>query len=170
MKTVILSLTFVIAVTLSSVFGAKSSDKATDKETTFIKKAADGGMTEVELGKVAEKNAQRDDVKKFGQQMISDHSKANDELKTVASKLGVTIPDKVSAKHQSMIDAMSKKTGESFDATYVKAMIADHENDIAEFEKARGDVTDADLKKFIDDTLPVMKHHLEMVKELKKEK
>jgi putative membrane protein len=172
MKTLTFILGLGTAVALSTAFAAemKQSDKATAKETTFIKKAADGGMTEVELGKVAEKNGQRQDVKTFGEQMVTDHGKANDELKNVASNLGVNVPDQVSAKHQSTIDAMSKKNGDAFDATYINAMVSDHEKDIAEFEKARNEVTNPDLKKFIDDALPVMKHHLEMAKTMKQTK
>jgi len=154
MKTVILSLTFVIAVTLSSVFGATSSDKATDKETTFIKKAADGGMTEVELGKVAEKNAQRDDVKKFGEQMVSDHSKANDELKSIASKKGVELPSK---------EHTAKWTS---DKAYVDMMVKDHEKDLAEFQEEANSGSDPDVKKFADDTAKVVQEHLDLAKEI----
>lgn len=168
MKTTICILTFGIALALSPDFASakEKSNKATAKETAFIKKAADGGMTEVELGKVAEKNGQRSDVKEFGSRMVKDHGKANDDLKDVASKMGVTVPDKIGARHQADIDKMSKKTGDAFDSAYARDMVADHEKDIAEFEKARGEVSNEDLKKFIDDTIPVMKEHLEMAKKM----
>jgi putative membrane protein len=168
MKKLTFILTLGTAMALSSTFAVdkEKSDKATAKETAFIKKAADGGMTEVELGKVAEKNGQKDDVKAFGKQMVKDHGKANDDLKSVASKMNVTVPDKVSAKHQARIDKMSKLSGAAFDTAYAKDMVEDHEKDIAEFEKARGKVSNEDLKKFIDDTIPVMKEHLEMAKKM----
>lgn len=135
-------------------------------DTKFIKKAANGGMTEVELGKIAAKNGQKDDVKSFGERMVKDHGKANDELKSVASKMNVDVPDKVNAKHQAMIDKFAKMSGESFDSAYVKAMVEDHKKDIAEFEEAQGQVKNEDLKKFISDTIPVMKEHLEMVQKM----
>ena len=146
----------------------KSDKSSTDQ--AFIRKAAIGGMTEVELGKLAEKNAKKDDVKDFGKQMVKDHGKANDDLKGVASKINATVPDKVNAKHQATIDKFSKLSAEAFDSAYVKEMVKDHEKDIAEFEKASGEVKDADLKKFIDDTIPVMKNHLEMVKKMESAK
>ena len=174
MKNIILFVGLSAAVAFSTVFAAETkhsgNGKATAKEAAFIKQAADGGMAEVELGKIAEKNGQRDDVKKFGEQMVTDHGKANDNLKSVASQLGVTVPDQVSSKHQSKIDLLSKQTGDAFDSAYIKDMVADHQKDIAEFEKARSQVTNEDLKKFIDDTVPVMKHHLEMVKAMKQTK
>jgi putative membrane protein len=168
MKKLTFILTLGTAMALSSTFAVdkEKSDKATAKETAFIKKAADGGMTEVELGKAAEKNGQKDDVKAFGKQMVKDHGKANDDLKSIASKMNVTVPDKVSAKHQARIDKMSKLSGAAFDTAYAKDMVEDHEKDIAEFEKARGKVSKEDLKKFIDDTIPVMKEHLEMAKKM----
>jgi putative membrane protein len=168
MKTIIVILSLATGIAFISVFGADQdkSNNASAAEKTFIKKATDGGMTEVELGKVAEKNAEKQEVKDFGSRMVKDHGKANDDLKSVASTLKVTVPDKVSPKHKATIDRLSKKSGATFDTAYVKEMVADHEKDIAEFEKAKGEVKNEDLKKFIDDTVPVMKEHLEMVKKL----
>jgi len=172
MKTLTLVLALGVTVVLSSTFAAdkEASDKAAAGDTAFIKKAADGGMTEVELGKVAEKNGKRDDVKSFGGQMVKDHGKANDDLKSIAGKMNVTVPDKVSAAHQAKIDKMSKMSGDAFDAAYFKGMVEDHEKTAADFEKASGTVKNADLKKFIDDTLPVIKGHLEMVKKMQGKK
>jgi putative membrane protein len=178
MKTITLIITLGTAVALSSAFGAPKEKtdaspteaKASAAETAFMKKAADGGMTEVELGKVAEKNGQKENVKSFGSHMVKDHGKANDDLKSVAGKMNVTLPDKVSAKHQAKIDKMSKMSGDAFDAAYVKGMVEDHTTTVADFEKASGTVKNADLKKFIDDTLPVIKEHLKMAKEMQSAK
>ena len=172
MKTLHFVLTCAVAFALSTFFagGQEKTTKATSKEAAFIKKAADGGMAEVELGKVAANKGQRDDVKQFGERMVSDHGKANENLKSIASTLQVTVPDKLSQKHQAMVDKMSKMSGTAFDTAYINAMVSDHETDIAEFEKERGQVTNEDLKKFIDDTVPVMKEHLEMAKKMKQTK
>jgi putative membrane protein len=168
MKTPLLILTLGTVLALSTAFAAdkEKMGKATAAEMAFMKKAADGGMTEVELGKVAEKNGQKENVKGFGSHMVKDHGKANDELKTVAGKMEVTLPEKVSAEHQAKIDKMSKMSGDAFDMAYAKGMVADHEKTVADFEKASGMVKNADLKKFVDETLPVIKEHLKMAKEL----
>jgi putative membrane protein len=172
MKPTLLILTLGTVVAFSSVFAAdkEKSDQATAKETAFIKKAASRGMTEVELGKIAEQKGQKEEVKDFGKMMIKDHGIANDDLKDVASKMKVSVPDKVDAKHQAKIDKLSKMSGAGFDTAYVKEMVAAHEKDIAAFEKARGEVNNEDLKKFIDQTVPVMKGHLEMVKKMQEAK
>ena len=176
-KTFIVAIGVATALALTSAvsFGAETEKSAdTGKSSTdaaFIKKAANGGMTEVELGKIAEDKGQKQEVKDFGARMVKDHGKANDDLKSVASKMNVEVPDKVNAKHQAVIDKFSKMSaGEAFDAAYVKEMIKDHKKDIAEFENAKGEVKNDDLKKFIDDTVPVMKEHLDMVEKIEVKK
>jgi putative membrane protein len=145
-------------------FAAEKEMEATSKEKAFIMKAANGGMTEVELGKVAADKGLSQEVKDFGSQMVTDHSKANEQLKEVAGKLKVEVPTKVDALHQAKIDKMSALSGAAFDSAYVKEMVGAHEKDIAEFEKSAKNVTSADLKKFIEETVPTMRHHLDMIK------
>lgn len=137
--------------------------KATAMEKSFIMKAANGGMTEVEAGKSAAQKGASDAVKDFGNQMVKDHSKANDQLKEVASKMGVSVPDKVDSMHEAKLAKMNKMSGAAFDKAYVMDMIKAHQKDIAEFETADKQVKNADLKKFIEETVPVMKEHLEMI-------
>jgi putative membrane protein len=144
--------------------GKEASGKATASEKAFIKKAADGGMTEVELGQLAAEKGGSDAVKDFGNRMVKDHSKINDNLKEVAGKMNVEMPSRISPKHYAMIEKMSTLSGAEFDQQYVKAMVKDHEMDVAEFEKAAKEVKNEDLKKFIEDSVSVMKDHLEMIK------
>ena len=131
--------------------GDVSSLSAKDK--TFMKKAAKGGMMEVAMGQVAEQNAQSDDVKSFGKRMVTDHSKANDELKSIASKKGVQLPSK---------EHSGKWTS---DKTYMDMMIKDHEKDLAEFKEEASGGSDPDVKKFADDTAKIVQEHLDLAKE-----
>ena len=158
------------AVAQPSIAADESAMKTTAKETAFIKKAAGGGMTEVELGKLASEKGGSQEVKDFGDKMVKDHSKINDNLKEVAGKLNVTLPDKVDSMHQAKIDKMNKMSGASFDKAYVNGMIIAHDKDIAEFEKADKEAKSDDLKKFIEDSLPTMKEHLEMIKKFSQAK
>src|SRR5882724_3300323 len=131
--------------------GEGSSLSAKDK--IFMKKAAKGGMMEVTMGKMAEQNAQSDDVKSFGKRMVTDHSKANDELKSIASKKGVQLPSK------------EPTTKWSSDKAYMDAMVKDHEKDLAEFQEEAKSGSDPDVKKFAEDTAKVVQEHLELAKE-----
>jgi putative membrane protein len=161
----ILGISAALCAFSSHTFAAdENGTKATARERMFIKKAAMGGMTEVALGKVAAQNGGSQDVKDFGNQMVTDHSKINDNLKEVAGKMGVTIPDSLDSMHQAMVDKMSKLSGAEFDKAYVKDMVKDHEKDIAEFDRAKSMVKNDDLKKFIDDSVPTMKDHLDKIK------
>ena len=164
-KTTVLSIGIatLVALPCHSSFAADKETKATPAEKTFIMEAANGGMTEVDLGKVAAEKGGSEEVKDFGNLMVTDHSKINDQLKSVASEMGVTIPEKVNATHQAMIDKMSKLSGADFDKAYVPAMVKDHKKDIADFEAAEKHVKNAVLKKFIEDSVPVMKEHLEKI-------
>jgi putative membrane protein len=161
-----LGLAAALATPLQHSFAAdEDSGKpmANAMEKKFIKKAADGGMTEVELGKLAGEKGGSSEVKDFGNEMVTDHTKINDNLKEVATKLNVTIPDKINAKHMAMVDKMSGMSGADFDKAYVPAMVKAHKKDIADFEEASKEVKNEDLKKFIDDSIPMMKDHLEKI-------
>lgn len=88
----------------SNSMGSSSMGKMSAADKKFVRDAAQGGMAEVELGKLATEKASSDDVKKFGQRMVDDHSKANEELKQVANSEGVQLPAKLNAK-----DEMTKR-------------------------------------------------------------
>lgn len=146
--------------------GATSSmDKA---DTDFMTKAAQGGLAEVDMGNMASSKATNADVKAFGNRMVTDHSKANDELKQLAATKGVTLPADVNDEQKKAMDSMSSKSGKDFDKAYMDDMVKDHETDVKEFEKASKSAKDADLKAWAAKTLPTLQEHLKMAKEAQK--
>ncbi len=130
----------------------------------FMTEAAQGGMAEVELGRLAQKQGQNADVKSFGSKMVQDHSNANTELKQLAGKKTVTLPADVGAMHKATMDKLSKLTGAEFDKEYVSEMVKDHEKDVSMFQMQADSATDTDVKAFAAKTLPTLKMHLEMIK------
>ena len=142
----------------------KSTGKGTDH--AFMTKAAQGGMAEVELGQLAEQNAQSQDVKDFGKKMVDDHTKANDQLKQVASQEGVTLPTDLDAKDKATKDRLSKLHGEAFDRAYMKDMVTDHKKDVSEFKHESDAGTDPQVKQFATQTLPTLQDHLKMAEEI----
>ena len=140
--------------------GTGASLAGADKE--FVQKAAVGGMAEVAMGKMAQQKGSSDQVKQFGARMVEDHSKANDELKKVASAKGVTLPTDVDAKHKAKMDKMQKLSGGEFDRAYMDDMVADHKHDVADFKKQANGGKDSDLKAFAAKTLPTLEDHLKM--------
>jgi len=140
----------------------ESANRLSNPDSTFATKAAQGGMAEVQMGKLAAQKASNADVKAFGQQMVDDHSKANDEFKQIVTRKGVTLPEAMNAKDQATYDRLSKLEGAAFDRAYMADMVKDHRTDIAEFDKEAKSGSDADIKAFATKTLPTLRHHLEM--------
>jgi putative membrane protein len=140
----------------------ESANRLSPPDPTFATKAAQGGMAEAQLGQLATQKASNPDVKAFGQQMVDDHSKANDEFKAIASRKGVTLPSNIDPKDQATYERLSKLDGPAFDRAYMADMVRDHRADIAEFEREASHGSDPDIKAFASKTLPTLKHHLEM--------
>lgn len=136
-------------------------------DTTFANKAASGGMAEVKLGQLAADKGASDFVKQFGQRMVQDHSKANDDLKSVAAKDNITLPTDLDAKDQATYDRLSKLSGAAFDHAYLSDMMKDHKMDIALFQTEASSGKNSDLKDFATRTLPTLKQHLEMLQQKK---
>jgi putative membrane protein len=149
---------------------AANADKAatgnasslSSQDRTFMHKAALGGMTEVQLGKIAQQNAQSDAVKQFGERMVQDHSKANDELKQIAGNKGVQLPASLDSKHQQDVDKLQAKHGTAFDEAYMEHMVQDHQKDIGLFKQETQAGRDADVKGFASHTLPTLQKHLQL--------
>ena len=136
--------------------------------TAFLPKAADGGMAEVQQGQVAQQKGTNDAVKNFGSMMVRDHSAANDQLKALATRRNITLPDSLGSKNKKMLDDLNKKSTREFDKAYINAMVKDHQEDIKEFEEAEKKVTDTEVKSFITNTLPTLKMHLDSAKAIQK--
>lgn len=143
-----------------------SSAKLAPADRQFIKKAAQGGLAEVQLGQLATEKADSPDVKQFGQKMVDDHSKANDQLKQVASNKGVTIPDKLSAKDAATKARLEKLSGKAFDRAYMRDMVMDHTKDVSEFRTESKTAKDPDVKNFASETLPTLQDHLKQAKSI----
>ncbi|HLY69906.1 MAG TPA: DUF4142 domain-containing protein [Puia sp.] len=130
----------------------------------FAIKAANGGMAEVAMGKIALTHAKNHRVKDFGAMMIKDHSDGGDKLNQIASQKNIVLPASLSKEDQKHVEELSKKTGDDFDKAYMNMMLEDHKDDIKEFQKASTLCKDPDLKNFAAITLPVLQKHLDSAK------
>ena len=145
-----------------------STNVVSSDANDFVTEAADGGMMEVQLGQMAMQKSSNKGVKDFGQMMVTDHSKANDELKQIAQQQGIAIPQTLSDSHQKDVDDLSKKTGSDFDKSYMDMMVSDHKSDIDDFKKAsmNDNIKDAAIKDFASKTLPTLQMHLDKAQEV----
>jgi putative membrane protein len=145
--------------------GTISSLETPDKQ--FVMKAAQGGMAEVMLGQIAASKGTSADVRNFGNRMVSDHGKANDELKQLAQNKGLALPAEADKESRKFADRLAKVGGKDFDKEYINDMVNDHEKDVNELEKALRDAKDPDLRAWAARTLPMIQDHLKMAKDIK---
>jgi putative membrane protein len=146
--------------------GMKSGSLAA-ADRTFVREAAKGGMAEVEMGKLAASKATNPEVKAFGQKMVDDHSKANDQLRQVASGKGMQLPTNLDTKSRAAYNHLEKLSGDAFDRAYVKMMVKDHVQDVAAFDKeAKSSGADSDVQQFASSTLPTLRSHLSMINDI----
>ncbi len=136
-------------------------------DRAFVMEAGPGGLTEVELGRLAAQKGQSADVKKFGQRMVTDHSKANAELKKLAASKGITLPTEMNAEQMAEHAKLAKLSGAEFDREYMTLMVEDHDKDVAAFLDEAKDGSDPDIKSFAAKTLPTLQEHQRMAKEIK---
>jgi putative membrane protein len=168
-KQIVLIVALIITLAFIGVGRVMAVDQLSKQDKTFIQEASSGGLFEVKMGEVAEKQASGEKVKDFGRKMVADHSSANKELMNISQKVGFTPPGAMNEKDQRSYDALSKLNGADFDRAYMKNMVSDHENDIAAFQKESKEGKNGLVKQFVENTLPILQHHLQMAKEIRAE-
>jgi len=141
--------------------------KVDSDEAEFMKKAAVGGMMEVDLGKLAQKST-NPKVKAFATQMVTDHTKANTELKALAMNKKILLPDTYPAEDKAHMDMMKKMTGAAFDKHYIDMMVTDHDKTVALFKGASSSQT-KEVSDFAKKTIPVITGHYEKAKAIQAE-
>lgn len=135
------------------------------KDHEFITKVSQGGKTEVELGQLALKQASSEDVKLFAQRMVDDHSKAGEELSSLAVSKGITLPAELDKKHKEKLDKLAKLSGADFDREYMKQMVNDHNMNLTLFEQQAKNGKDTETKAWAEKTLPTLREHLTMARD-----
>jgi putative membrane protein len=179
-----IKMTSVVAVVVAGFVGVQSGDavqaeqkapakaqqsvqakgKVSAGDRKFMMEAAQGGMTEVKLGQLAERRASSNSVKQFGQRMVRDHSKANAQLKQLAARRGVSVPQDIGAEHKAVYARLSRLSGPAFDRAYMQDMVEDHVKDVSEFREQSKDAHDANVKAWAAKTLPTLQEHLRMAR------
>jgi putative membrane protein len=158
MKKTILSMMALAIISLAA-------NTVPQKDQTFANDAAHAGLLEVKLGELAMKKGNSEDVKMLGQHMVTDHTKANEELKSLATKKGMKLPTTLDKEGQMHFNDLSKKSGSDFDKAYSDLMVKDHQKVIAKFKAESASGEDGDLKRWATTTLPTLQHHLMMSEE-----
>jgi len=157
MKPLILALAVLLPLAASA---------ASDPDHKFYKTAAEGGLAEVQLGQLAEDKATDDAVKQFGAKMVTDHSSVNQKLQQLAQSKNITLPTSPSVMEMASKTKLEVLSGNTFDKSYIKGMVKDHEEDIALFKREARSGKDPDAKAFAVATLPTLQEHLKMIRSI----
>lgn len=143
-----------------------SASELSKTDKTFVRKAAEGGLAEVQLGQLAQQQGGSDAVKEFGQRMVTDHQAANEKLQAIAQSENVQLPTNISKHDEKELTKLQSLHGAEFDKAYARAMHSDHRADIREFEHEAKHGKNPQLKQFADSTLPTLKEHLASAEKL----
>jgi putative membrane protein len=140
----------------------------TQGDYKFVEKASRGGTMEVQAGELAQQKGASEAVRSFGLKIVADHSKANEQLRTIATRRGAVLPAQGSHHERDTIEDLQKASGTDFDRTYAKQMVKDHETNLKEFQDAARDLNDPDLRAFAERTVPVLQEHLRMAQDMER--
>jgi putative membrane protein len=135
-------------------------------DSEFMTKAASGGMLEVQLGQQVAQKATTPEAKQFAQQMVTDHTKGNNELKALAAQKNITLPTTLGEDQQKVYDDVLAEKGADLDKKYVSAMLTDHQEDIKEYQGAVTQSSDTDIKAYAQKNLPMLQMHLGMLQKM----
>jgi putative membrane protein len=136
------------------------------QDLEFAEKAAEGGLPEVQLGKLAQEQAKDEQVVQFGERMVQDHGQANEKLMAIAEQKGVQLPQELPEDAQQKYEELQQLSDAEFDEAYMDEMVKDHEKDVELFEQQAYSGMDPDLRAFAQETLPTLREHLDLAKEV----
>lgn len=142
----------------------KTQSSGGDK--TFVKNALEGGNAEIQLGKLAQQKGQSEDVKQFGEKMVTDHTQLAEQMKPIAQQLNVSPPTSIPAKDKMLYSKLEKASGADFDREYISAMVRDHQKDLSEFKKEANSGKDPQVKQAAEQGSSVISEHLSLAKQI----
>jgi putative membrane protein len=140
------------------------------QDKVFLRKAVEGGVAEIQLGKLATERASADDVKAFGQKMVDDHTRLNESMAPIAQSMGLALPRKMSKAGQAEYDKLGTLSGEAFDKEYIAYMVKDHHADLREFRTESASTNDPELKAAVDKAAQVIHEHMVLADKLARDK
>jgi len=158
------ALNIFVSVLMAGATALAADVSRSDK--SFIQDAYKDGLAEGKLGELGQGKTANEEVKTFANQMVTDHGKANSELKALATSKNVDVASEPSLVAQGKDKMLDAKSGADFDKAFVDAMVKDHKDAVKAFEKAANEAKDAEVKAFATKTLPTLKHHLSMAEAL----
>ncbi|MDB6112863.1 MAG: outer membrane protein [Pedosphaera sp.] len=146
---------------------AQMSATLTDADNQFMQRAAQDGKAEIRMGQVIVQKAQNQDLRNYGQRLINDHTRMDQQLAQIAARKTVLLPTQADAAHQQMMDTLTSLSGMDFDQSALQDAIRDHQTDIQLYQQASTTLQDPDLRAFAQQSLPILQQHLDLARQLR---
>lgn len=153
---------------MNSTQQMQNSAEGNMMDKAFVQKALQGGMAEVELGKLAEQKGASADVRQFGQKMVEDHTRLGSQMKQVAQNIGVRGPHGLSKKDQKLVAKLESLSGAQFDDAYIQVMVKDHKKDLSDFRQEVGNTQNNSLRQVAEQGAKVIDGHLQLIDQIAK--
>src|ERR1700749_2772654 len=150
--------------------GANGMNTGPALDKSFVKKALEGNIGEIEMGKLALQKSSDDQVKQFAQRMVDDHGKMQEQLKPAAEQMGVKVPDGPSKGQMKSMDKMKALSGDAFDQAYIKDMVKDHKSDDSDFKLEAQSTQNPQLKQLVTESDQTIQSHLQQIEQIAKSK
>jgi putative membrane protein len=149
---------------------ATSAEAQSMRDQVFVRRAAEGGVAEVQLGHLAAQKGSADDVKAFGQKMVDDHTILNANMKPVAESMDIRVPTTMNKEDQAEYNKLNALSGDDFDKEYLAYMVKNHHHDLRESRMEAYATTNVALKQAVEVNARVVMQHTHAVDELAKSK
>jgi len=153
----------VLALVAPLAAWAPIAGAADSPDAAFYKKAAEGGIAEVEAGKLAQQKSSKSEVKDFGAMMVKDHTAAGEKLKAISDSKGISLPSNPSVGQMADKTKLEVLSGDALDKAYIKGQINAHQDTIELFQKEIASGQDPDAQSFATKTLPTVRAHLKAI-------
>ena len=150
----------------SQVGSSQDTTDASSSDKKFVHSALQGGNAEVKLGELAAQRGNSDDVKQFGQRMVSDHTRLSDRMKQIAQQEGIGVPDGIRGRDRALEMRLSGLSGDAFDKAFIEAMVLDHRKDLSEFQKEASFGNDTSIRNAASQGAQIIGEHLQLAEQM----
>jgi len=153
--------------TLAAGVGATSAATMGSHDTgAFASNAAQSDMYEIQAARIAEQKAKSPDVKKFAQEMVSDHTKLSNEMKPLITKAGQTPPADLDQRRKGMLDNLKATPAADFDKAYMDQQVAAHSEALTLMKGYADNGSDPGLKAAAAKAVPTIQKHADLAKQI----
>jgi len=150
----------------SHVGSSQDTTDASSSDKKFVHAALQGGNAEVKLGELAAQRGNSDDVKQFGQKMVSDHTRLSDRMKQIAQEEGIGVPDGIRGRDKALEMRLGGLSGDAFDRAFIQAMVLDHRKDLSEFQKEASFGNDTNIRNAASQGAQIIGEHLQLAEQM----